>query len=159
MQESEMFRQGKALVIMALLMVGTALTVGTAIAVPGIGTFEKVKAVNGAVRIPLKAVNDGNAHFFRFAAGDREIAFFLVRGTAGVIRSAFDACDVCYKEKKGYEQQVKDMICRNCNQKFAIDRIGPHEVGDCNPSYLPSRVVGRTIVIAVKDLIAGCRLF
>ena len=154
-----MVRQGKALVIMVLLMVGIALTVGTAIAVPGIGTFEKVTAVNGAVKIPLKVVNDGNAHFFRFAAGGREIAFFLVRGKDGEIRSAFDACDVCYKEKKGYEQQGKDMICRNCNQKFAIDRIGPHEAGDCSPSYLHSRIVGRTVVIAVKDLIAGCRLF
>ena len=154
-----MVRQGKALVIMVLLMVGIALTVGTAIAVPGIGTFEKVTAVNGAVKIPLKVVYDGNAHFFRFAAGGREIAFFLVRGKDGEIRSAFDACDVCYKEKKGYEQQGKDMICRNCNQKFAIDRIGPHEAGDCSPSYLHSRIVGRTVVIAVKDLIAGCRLF
>jgi uncharacterized membrane protein len=144
---------------MALLMAGISLTVATAGAVPGSNAFEKVKAVNGAVRIPLKAVNDGRAHFFRFAAGDREIAFFLVRGTDGAIRSAFDACDVCYREKKGYGQHGKDMICRNCNQRFAIDSIGPHPPGECSPSHLPSRVVGRSVVIMVNDLKAGCRLF
>jgi uncharacterized membrane protein len=51
------------------------------------------------------------------------------------------------------------MICKNCNKKFAIVRIGPHAIGGCNPSYLPHRQTAGNIVISINDLKTGARFF
>jgi len=136
----------------------TVATVG-AFSIPGMNRHEKVKSANGAVAIPIAKVSDGEAHFYRFPDSGKELKFFVVKGRDGVIRTAFDACDVCFREKKGYVQQGETMICRNCNMRFAISRIGPHAVGGCNPSYLPHRQLSGNIIISVPDLKAGARFF
>jgi uncharacterized membrane protein len=69
------------------------------------------------------------------------------------------ACDSCYKSKKGYEQQGDKMNCKNCNQKFAINRLGPNATGGCNPGYLPHQQSGNVITISVSDLKSGARYF
>ena len=130
-----------------------------ALTLPGMGKYEKVKPVNGTVAIPVAAVNDGKAHFYRLNEGGKEIRFFVVKAADGTFRTAFDACDVCYQDKKGYEQQGNVMICKNCNKKFPVAGIGPHAVGGCNPSYLPSRVADGMVVFGITDLRAGVRYF
>jgi len=50
-------------------------------------------------------------------------------------------------------------VCKNCNMKFGTNRIGPHAIGGCNPSYLPSRVSGGNVIINVSDLKSGARFF
>ncbi len=51
------------------------------------------------------------------------------------------------------------MNCKNCNQKFAINRLGPNASGGCNPGYLPHQLNGGTISISVTDLKGGARYF
>lgn len=130
-----------------------------ALNIPGLGKGEKVKPVNGAVTIPLAKVSDGQAHFYRTEDGGKDIGFFVVKGTDGVLHTAFDACDVCFREKKGYFQQGEFMICKNCNKKFAVVRIGPHAIGGCNPSFLPAQQSAGNVVISVNDLKTGARFF
>lgn len=142
-----------------LIALGVGVCAVFAFSLPGLGKGEKVKAMNGAVSIPLSKVSDGKAHFFRFAEGGKEIVFFAVKGSDGVIHTAFDSCDVCFREKKGYVQDGNFMICKNCNKKFPINRIGPHAAGGCNPSYLPSRQSAGNLVITVSDLKAGAGYF
>lgn len=155
--------KSKKSVIKWTVLTVTALLIGVgavfALNIPGLGKGEKVKPVNGAVTIPLAKVSDGKAHFYKFEDGGKEIGFFLVKGADNAIHVAFDACDVCFREKKGYEQQGDFMICKNCNKKFAIVRIGPHAIGGCNPSYLPSNQAAGNIVITVNDLKSGARFF
>jgi uncharacterized membrane protein len=127
--------------------------------IPGMSKFEKVKPVNGVVTIPVAKISDGTAHYYRLADGGKELAFFVVKGSDGVIHTAFDACDVCFKEKKGYVQQGDQMLCKNCNQKFAISRIGAASGGGCNPSHLPAKVDAKNVSITVSDLKAGARFF
>lgn len=146
-----------ALSVCALVLLG-AVTV-FAFSIPGIGSHEKVRQVNGAIAIPVAGVSDGKAHFYRYPDGGKELKFFVVKGNDGAVRVAFDACDVCFREKKGYAQKGDAMVCRNCNMKFAIGRLGPHAVGGCNPSYLPHRQASGNIIISVTDLKAGSRLF
>lgn len=140
-------------VIALLLGVGAVL----ALNIQGLGKGEKVKPVNGAVTIPLAKVSDGKAHFYKYAEGGKDIGFFAVKGSDGALHTAFDTCDVCYNEKKGYFQDGDFMICRNCNKKFAIVRIGPHAIGGCNPSYLASTTDGSNVVIRAVDLQAGAK--
>lgn len=154
-----MSKSGKLLSIAALVALVIALSAGGAFALFGLGKAEKVKAANGVVTIPLAKVGDGKAHYFKYEAGGKEIAFFVVKAADGSVKVAFDACDVCFQEKKGYEQKGDSMVCKNCNRKFATSRIGPHAVGGCNPSHLPHTQAGGAIQIAVDDLNAGARFF
>lgn len=145
----------------AAFAIGILIIAATSFAlnIPGLGKYKKVTAVNGVVTIPARSLDDGKARFYSYKDGGAEIRFFLVKDRDGSIKSAFDACDVCYKDKKGYEQSGDQMLCKNCNKKFAISRIGPHAVGGCNPSYLPSTSNGKDITIKASDIQAGARYF
>jgi uncharacterized membrane protein len=136
-----------------------AVTVAFSFSIPGMGKYEKVKPVNGVVTVAASKVSDGKAHFFTLVDGGKELNFFIVKGSDGVIHTAFDACDVCFREKKGYVQQGDQMLCKNCNQKFAIARIGAASGGGCNPSHLPAKVDGANVRISVLDLKTGARFF
>ena len=124
-----------------------------------LGKYEKVKENSGVITLPAAKVADGKARFYKYVDGGKEIAFFAVKSADGSVKTAFDACDACYKSKKGYEQQGDKMNCKNCNQKFAINRLGPNATGGCNPGYLPHQLNGNTISIKVNDLKGGARYF
>ncbi|NTW98792.1 MAG: DUF2318 domain-containing protein [Geobacteraceae bacterium] len=123
------------------------------------GKFEAVKESNGTITIPVAKLADGKSHFYKFEAGGKEIAFFAVKASDGSYKTAFDACDSCYRSKKGYEQQGDKMNCKNCNQKFAINRLGPNATGGCNPGYLPHQQNGGTVTIKAADLKDGAKYF
>ena len=58
---------------------------------------------NGEVTIPLAGIGDGQAHFYQVKADDgTTVHFFVIKSKDGVYRAAVDACDVCFKEGKGY---------------------------------------------------------
>ncbi|SNB45968.1 DUF2318 domain-containing protein [Geobacter sp. DSM 9736] len=147
----------KSLTISIIVLMVAA--VAAAFTIPGMGKAQKVKAVNGAVTISSSNLNDGKARFYKINENGKEIVFFVVRAADGSVKAAFDACDACYREKKGYEQKGEVMVCRNCNMKFAIGRLGPNATGGCNPSYLPHREAGGNIIISVNDLKTGSRFF
>jgi uncharacterized membrane protein len=144
---------------LAAVILLTGVGVVFAFNIPGLGKSDKVKPVNGVVTIPAAKVSDGKAHFFRIVDGVKEIGFFVVKGADGALRTAFDACDVCFGDRKGYTQNGNFMVCRKCNKKFAIDRIGPHAVGGCNPSSLPHQESAGSVVITLNDLKTGARFF
>ncbi|MBK5273567.1 MAG: DUF2318 domain-containing protein [Desulfuromonadales bacterium] len=143
-----------AVVIMVALLAGAVSVFAFTL-----GKYEKVKANGPVLSIPTAKLADGKARFYQFEDNGKQIAFFVVKAPDGSYRTAFDACDVCYKEKKGYEQQSDKMNCKNCNQKFATNRIGPNSTGGCNPSYLPHQQSGNAITINLADLKAGARFF
>jgi uncharacterized membrane protein len=140
--------------------VTVALLVGTiSVFAFSFGKYEKVQVTNGTITLPVAKLAGGKALFYKFEAGGKEITFFAVKAADGSIKTAFDACDACYRDKKGYEQQGDKMNCKNCNQKFAIKRLGPNATGGCNPGYLPHKQNGKTISISVNELKGGARYF
>lgn len=145
-----------------LLMVLVALVVVMAgvvsVSAFSLGKYEKVTATNGIVSLPAAKLSD-KAKFYKFVDGGKEIAFFAVKAADGSIKVAFDACDACYRSKKGYEQQGDKMNCNNCNQKFAVAKLGPNATGGCNPGYLPHQQAGSSITIKASDLKSGARYF
>ena len=124
-----------------------------------LGKYEKVKVSNGTVTLPVAKLADGKAHFYKIEDSGKEIVFFAAKSADGSYKVAFDACDACFKSRKGYEQQGDNMNCKNCNQKFAINRLGPNATGGCNPGYLFSQLNGNNIVIKVADIKNGARYF
>ncbi len=147
--------------IVALLAVVVAVAAVAGFLVMGQGATDSQASVqlqNGEVRIPLAQVEDGQAHFFNIATSKGEIKFFVVKSVDGVMRAAFDTCDVCYKAKKGYRQEGDQMVCNNCNMRFHTDMINEVK-GGCNPAPLMRRIEGSQLVINERDLLSGAWYF
>jgi uncharacterized membrane protein len=143
-----------ALVFCFLLL----LSMGSASGFSLFAQHKTVKSVDGAIKIALSKVDDGKAHYFVYDQDDQYVKFFVVKSVDGVIRAAFDACDVCFPAKKGYTQDGDDMICNNCGRRFHSSRINV-EQGGCNPAPLKRTVVGDQLVISVADVVQGIRYF
>ena len=125
---------------------------------PAGGGFVQVTAENGQVTVPAAGLADGQARFYRYAGRSGEVEFFLVKSADGVIRAAFDTCDVCYKSRKGYRQEGNFMVCNNCNQQFRTDLVNEIK-GGCNPAPLARRLENGQVVIATSDLAGGRSYF
>ena len=115
---------------------------------------KSIRASKGVVKIPLAQVNDGTARFFSYRIHDKDIRFFVLKSSDGLMRTAFDACDVCYKERKGYKQEGDFMICKNCRNRFLSVNINVLR-GGCNPVPLESTISGNTLIIKVQDILKG----
>ena len=111
------------------------------------------------VSYPIKTFQDGKARFYEFKANDGiTIKYFILKSTDGVIRAAFDACDVCWPQGKGYFQKDDYMVCRNCGRRFASVNVNVI-TGGCNPGALQREVVGDKLVIKAKDILNGQKYF
>ena len=109
-----------------------------------------------AVKIPASQISS-QAKWFEYNSGGATIRFIAVKASDGTIRTAFDACDVCYAKKKGYRQEGNYLVCNNCGNRYAIDSIGTENrnPGGCWPSYLPSKVENGNLVLQKSDLEKG----
>ena len=151
---------GASKIVGVLLVLVVAATVGGFMLL-GQGAsdgYAKVKGDDGLVRIDLAEVSDGQAHYFKFASSRGEVKFFVVKSVDGEMRAAFDACDVCYRAKKGYRQEGNMMVCNNCDMKFRTDRINDVK-GGCNPAPLNRRIEGQQLVISERDIVNGAWYF
>lgn len=120
--------------------------------------YAEVKGSNGEIRLALSDVSDGKAHFYSYRDGEKTIKFFVIKSRDGVVRAAFDACDVCFAAKKGYTQEGDFMVCTNCGRKFHSTQVNVVE-GGCNPAPLARAEVGEHLVIKVSDIKPGGRFF
>ena len=111
-----------------------------------------ITATNGKLEIPVAEVSDGKAHHFQVKSDDGTmVTFFVLKSADGVLRAAIDACDVCYRSGLGYYQEGDNMVCKNCGQKFASNKINVIK-GGCNPAPLNRAVVGDKLVIQMRDI-------
>jgi len=115
-------------------------------------------AHDGKISFASADYSDGKAKFYRFQGQSGPIDFFVVKSSDGVIRSAFDTCDVCYKALKGYRQEGHEMVCNNCDQRFPTDKINIVK-GGCNPAPLQRQEAGEKVVIAATDIERGAWYF
>jgi uncharacterized membrane protein len=127
-------------------------------ATSGHAPYAQVLAENGEVRLAAATFDDYQAHHYTYMHAEDPIEFFVLKSEDGVIRAAFNACDVCFLSQKGYTQDGDEMICNNCGRRFPADQINVLQ-GGCNPSPLDRTLVGDTLVIRVEDIISGARYF
>jgi len=111
-----------------------------------------IGASDKTIKISLSEISE-NANFYEFEG----IRYFIVKSKERDVKTAFDACDVCYGSKKGYRQEGENMICNNCGNKYSISGLGTENLkgGGCWPGYLPSKIEGDYIVIKKSDLEKG----
>ena len=110
------------------------------------------------VTYPVSAFADGVARHFEHQHGDITIRYFILKSSDGVIRAAFDACDVCWPAGKGYFQEGDSMVCRNCGRRFKSVLVNEVK-GGCNPAPLKRSIEGQKLVIHVDDLRKGQQYF
>lgn len=111
------------------------------------------------VTFPVTLFDDGKAKHFEFAAGNGiTVKYFVLKSSDGVIRAAFDACDVCWPSGKGYYQDKDVMVCRNCGRRFVSEKVNEVK-GGCNPAPLNRNIVGDKLVIQASDILEGKRYF
>ena len=136
------------LVVAPLALVGFFLFKGK--------TGSAVLAYDEVVKIPLSEIS-GTAKFYDYDSNGVNIKYFAVKASDGSIKTAFDACDVCYRSRKGYRQEGNDMVCNNCGNRYAISGLGTKNLkgGGCWPGYLPSKIDGDYLIVGEKDLESG----
>jgi uncharacterized membrane protein len=110
------------------------------------------------VTFPASLFEDGKARHFEHVSGNFTVKYFILKSTDGIIRAAFDACDVCWPAGKGYYQEGDYMVCRNCGRRFASARVNEVK-GGCNPAPLNRKVENGKVVIEVKDILDGAQYF
>lgn len=110
------------------------------------------------VSMPAAAFDDGKARYFEHQHGNITIRYFVVKSADGVLRAAFDACDVCWPAGKGYAQDGEFMVCRNCGQRFHSTKVNEVK-GGCNPAPLERRMENGMLLIRVSDILEGKTYF
>jgi uncharacterized membrane protein len=116
-------------------------------------------AQESAIRIPISEVST-SAKWYTYDSDGLEVRYFLVKGTDGKIHLGTDACDVCYKNKKGYTQDGNVLTCNNCGKIFAINNLGVENLsGGCWPSYIPMKIENNNVIIQRTDLNAKQFMF
>ena len=146
---------GVALAILVVLIAYLAITGGAKAS----AATRVSAASDGEVRIPVADVSSGHAKFFEYAASNsKPVRFFVIKSSDGVYRAAADACEVCFRDKKGFHQEGDDMVCNKCGRHFRSKDVNVI-TGNCNPDGIPRTIQGNTIVIAAADLEARSVLF
>jgi uncharacterized membrane protein len=122
--------------------------------------FMQVAASNGVLALPFGESAGGTAKFFSYTnAAGKQIRFFVTRGADGQVRVAFDACNACFRAKKGFYQAGSFMVCRNCGMKIAIDSISRENSLGCNPVAVDFRQEDAILKIRVEELEIGSQFF
>lgn len=110
------------------------------------------------VSFPISLFDDGKARHFEHVDGNLTIRYFILKSSDGVIRAAFDACDVCWPAGKGYYQDGDVMVCRNCGRRFASVLVNEVK-GGCNPAPLNRNLENDKLIIQIKDIQEGRQYF
>ncbi|MCP4747040.1 MAG: DUF2318 domain-containing protein [Desulfobacteraceae bacterium] len=148
-----------------ILVLGALIVVWSA---TGIDPFKPVKeAFSGkqntkttasAVSHDVDLFNDGKARHYEYQANNITVRYFIIKSSDGILRAAFDACDVCWRAGKGYFQQGDDMVCRNCGRNFPSNLINEKK-GGCNPAPLQREIKDKQLIIQVADILEGQNYF
>lgn len=114
---------------------------------------------DGQVRIGVGDLEAGDIRFYRFLNyGNQEVKFFVGRDREGAIQVAFDANQICFKRKRGFEADDDWLICRVCEKAFRLSGVNDGGTG-CSPIPVAHRVEGDELVLAEADVLEGWRLF
>jgi len=145
--------------------IGVVLIAGAAIFYLSGGTGNQTTVASSsaettstAVSFPIGLFDDGKARHFEHIDGNITIRYFILKSSDGVIRAAFDACDVCWPAGKGYYQDGDVMVCRNCGRRFASVLVNEVK-GGCNPAPLNRNLENGKLIITVKDIQQGRQYF
>ena len=98
------------------------------------GSADNVTSIKkgGYLAIPIADLSQ-TASFYKADLDGTEIELVALKDSKGNLRTAFNACQVCYSSGRGYYRQEGEyLVCQNCGNSFTIDQVGIAS-GGCNP--------------------------
>ena len=102
---------------------------------------------------------DGQARFYRYVtATGQETRFFIVKSRDGAVHAALDACDSCYRARRGFRQAGDHLICNNCGKAILSQHLNTLR-GGCNPVSVDHAVEGDRVIIRAAVLEQGGSYF
>lgn len=124
------------------------------------GSFERVGPdPDGNVRIDVADLEAGEARFYRFLnPSNQEVKFFVGRDRSGEVQVGFDASEICFKRKRGFDYSDGWLTCRVCEKSFHLAEVN-HDRGGCAPVAVRHTVQGDQLVIAESAMLEGWRYF
>ena len=85
-----------------------------------------------SLAIPIADLSQ-TASFYKADLDGTEVEIVALKDSKGNLRTAFNACQVCYSSGRGYYRQEGEyLVCQNCGNSFTIDQVGIAS-GGCNP--------------------------
>ena len=147
---------GLMLIIFSVFLVGcTSLPTGNNV---GAVANDQPLSEEDYVKIPISSI-PYDMQKFSLDANGIGVNYFVVLGSDGQIRTAFDACDVCGGHK-GYSQRGFDVVCDNCGRVFKIDDVGSMNApGGCWPSFLDHQIQEGNVWINKAEIARGAFRF
>ncbi len=119
----------------------------------------RVQAGEKVAAFPAKMFDDGKArHFEHRLASGVTVRYFILKSPDGVIRAAYDACELCWSHGKGYYQDGGDMVCASCDRRLPSGKVDLVQ-GGCNPVPLRRSLVGGEVIIRAADIARGRQYF
>ncbi len=160
LQENKSRMNPVAIVIVAAVVVAIGAVAFYLTSTPSsnAGNVAAVQTGGSDVSYPVSMFADGKARHFDYKADGLTVRYFILKSSDGVLRAAFDACDVCWPAGKGYYQEGDDMVCRNCGRRFASILVNEVK-GGCNPAPLNRSVKGDQLVLKAEDILQGKTYF
>ena len=147
------------IVLVVLGIGGTYFLKSPAVKGPSVQESNTTHTSQTQVTYEASSFEDGAARHFAHTTDDGiTIKYFVLKSADGIIRAAFDACDVCWPAGLGYYQEADKMVCRNCGRKFASIMVNEVK-GGCNPAPLNRRVENGKVVIEIADILTGRQYF
>ena len=109
-------------------------TTASEIATTAVDSAESVTSIkkDGYLAIPIAGLSQ-TASFYKADLDGTEVELVALKDSKGNLRTAFNACQVCYSSGRGYYRQEGEyLVCQNCGNSFTIDQVGIAS-GGCNP--------------------------
>jgi len=121
--------------------------------------YPELRPRAGVVTIEFSGISpeSGFFHTYRSNSG-KKVDFFVYRESSGVPHAVLDACRTCYRWKKGYLLDGKEVVCIKCDLRFKLDTLA-QGTSSCVPIALKTELRTDTLIIPVGELEAGVRFF
>ncbi len=114
-----------------------------------------VSLIKGVARIPTAQLADRKMHRYVVTVDGVDVRLIAILDDADTVRVGLDACEIC--GSKGYYQDGKNVICRNCAAAIYVPTIG--YAGGCNPVHIAYVVDGDALTFSGSDLAAAAKFF
>jgi len=121
--------------------------------------YAELRARDESLTIDLAGIGAESGRFYTFrSSSGKKVDFFSYRESSGAPHAVLDACRTCYRWKKGYLLDGKEVVCLKCDMRFKLDGLA-QGTGSCVPVALKTEQRGDTLIIPVAELEAGARFF
>jgi uncharacterized membrane protein len=100
--------------------------------------YEPPPKVGHDVVIDISGLKPGAPVFYTHHYKKKKISFFVVK-IGDTVMSFLDACNTCYRYRRGYKFENGLLVCLYCKEKYSIEQIAIG-TGNCFPIQLAGSV-------------------